>query len=106
MDDNQKQNLNNKGYLYKNKKKNKATQPDMTGKLNVEGEPYFISVWEKTGQNNEKYLSISLTKQSDMPTTQNQSTQNFSSPASNKPQSTDQMNDNSLSEINSLFNDE
>lgn len=103
--------LVNKGYLYKNKKKNKATQPDFTGKLNIKGEEVFISAWEKTNTSGEKFLSLSITSKEDMPQMSQQSTQNFSSPANitnnnqTKPKSTDQLADNSLSELNDLFDE-
>ena len=49
----------NRGALFKNKK-TKDTQPDYTGKLNVEGKDFELAAWLKTSKKNEKYMSISI----------------------------------------------
>lgn len=54
--------LQNKGYLFPNKKKNKNTQPDLIGKVNWNGEEISISAWEKVSGTGEKFLSISLSE--------------------------------------------
>lgn len=37
----------NRGILFGNDRKEKDTQPDYRGKLNVEGKEYWISGWDK-----------------------------------------------------------
>lgn len=49
----------NRGALWRNTKKEKDTQPDHTGKLNVDGKDYWLSAWIKDGQNG-KYFSLSV----------------------------------------------
>ncbi len=123
MDENQNK-LHNKGYLYRNKRKNKQTQPDMTGKVNVDGKEKQFSAWEKTDKNGEKFLSVSISDlfvrpegdnpgqgaqgnqngggQSNPPSNYNNNSNNYSG-GSNQPKSTSQHPDNNLDELNSLF---
>jgi len=130
MDNNQSK-LQNKGYLYRNKRKNKQTQPDMTGKVNWKGEEIMISGWEKTSPTGEKYLSIALSEKLFRPEGESNSTlapeaqgsQNWSAqranPAPNaNPNSNSQSSnyshnkstsnhpDNDLEQLNSLFGDD
>lgn len=55
-------NKNNKGYLYPNTNKTKATQPDYTGKVIIENEGVVfekrLAAWENTDPNGKRYLSI------------------------------------------------
>ena len=50
----------NRGVLFKNDRKEKDTQPNMKGSINVEGVEYWVSAWTKDGQNG-KFISLSLT---------------------------------------------
>ena len=57
-----------KGALFDNDRKEKDTQPDMTGSLNVGGVAYFISGWHNEAQSSgKKYIKLAVTKKSDMP---------------------------------------
>lgn len=40
----------NKVVIFKNSKKEKETQPDYTGTVNVEGKDYSVSLWIKEGK--------------------------------------------------------
>lgn len=40
----------NNAVIFKNNKKEKDTQPDYTGTVNVEGKDYSISLWIKDGK--------------------------------------------------------
>ena len=40
----------NKIAIFKNNKKEKETQPDYTGTVNVEGKEYSVSLWIKEGK--------------------------------------------------------
>ena len=50
----------NRGVLFKNDRKEKDTQPNMKGSINVEGVEYWVIAWTKEGQNG-KFISLSLT---------------------------------------------
>ncbi len=49
----------NRGGLWPNRFKFSAKAPDLTGKININGEDYMIAAWEKTDKNGNKYLSLS-----------------------------------------------
>lgn len=105
--------LQNKGYLFPNKKKNKNTQPDLIGKVNWNGEEISISAWEKVSATGEKFLSISLSEKfvrpdSDTPvvvTTNNtqRSTNSNVQNGSNKLSNTSSHPDNDLDNLQDLF---
>ena len=50
----------NTGALFKNKKKEKDTHPDMTGSINIEGVDYWVSGWTKTSKSDERFVSLSF----------------------------------------------
>jgi len=49
----------NRGILFTNNRKQKDTQPDFTGKLNVDGIDLEISGWNKQGKNG-TFISLSV----------------------------------------------
>lgn len=80
----------NRGYLYPNKNKNKPTQPDLTGKVLIEGKEFRISAWENQTPEGNKYLSLAFSLP--VPQTENQNgsvangtTTNTQSKDSNQP---------------------
>jgi len=50
----------NSGSLFANTAKKKPEHPDMTGKINIDGKLYYISGWEKTTRDKEKYISLAV----------------------------------------------
>jgi len=52
----------NSGALFKNNQKEKDTQPDMSGVLNVEGTEYRVAAWSNESKKGAKYLSLKLTE--------------------------------------------
>ena len=49
------------GALFPNNKKERDTQPDLTGKLNVGGKMFWISAWKNKAQSNGvDYLKLSI----------------------------------------------
>lgn len=49
----------NRGTLGRNKRKEKDTHPDYSGKINVDGVEYWLSGWLKEA-NGEKFFSLSV----------------------------------------------
>ncbi len=51
----------NRGVFFKNLEKEKESQPDYRGNINVDGKEYWISGWIKEPKNGgEKFMSISI----------------------------------------------
>ena len=48
--------------LFHNDKKNKDSQPDMTGNGMLNGKNMRIAAWKKSGQQGKDYLSISISE--------------------------------------------
>lgn len=49
----------NRGALFKNTKREKDTQPEYNGTINVDGDEFWISGWVKEGKNG-KFFSLSV----------------------------------------------
>jgi len=58
---------NNRGALFKNKKKETDNHPDYNGSIVVDGNEYWISSWLKTSKNGEKFMSLSVKPKQDAP---------------------------------------
>ena len=50
----------NNGSLFKNKKKEKDTQPDYTGQVDVDDTLYNISAWLNEGKSGKKFLKLQV----------------------------------------------
>lgn len=50
----------NNGSLFKNKKKEKDTQPDYTGQVDVADTLYNISAWLNESKNGKKYFKLQV----------------------------------------------
>lgn len=50
---------NNQGILFQNDKE-KDTQPDFKGELNVDGNVFQIALWKKKSKNDNVYLSLQV----------------------------------------------
>jgi len=48
--------------LFKNNKKEQETHCDMSGKINVGGELYYLNAWEKKTQSGEIFYSGTIKK--------------------------------------------
>ena len=51
----------NSGALFKNDKREKETQPQYKGSVDVEGKEYWVSSWVNESKNGAKYFSLKLT---------------------------------------------
>ena len=47
----------NKISLFKNDKQGNEKRPDYTGKVNVEGKEYTVSMWKRTSKAGQDYIS-------------------------------------------------
>lgn len=57
----------NRGALFVNDRKERDTQPDRTGSLNVDGVEYFIDGWLKESRDGKKFLSLSVKRKEKQP---------------------------------------
>lgn len=58
----------NRGALFPSEKKTDK-HPDLKGKLNVNGEDFYLSAWSQVSKAGKKYLSISIDKPREAETT-------------------------------------
>lgn len=49
-----------RGALFKNDRKERESQPDYRGSLNVGGTDYWISAWLNESRDGKKYMSLSV----------------------------------------------
>jgi hypothetical protein len=59
----------NRGVLFINDRKERDTQPDRTGSINIEGVEYFLDGWIKDGSKG-KFLSLSVKRKDKQPEAQ------------------------------------
>lgn len=52
----------NRGVIFRNKKKTDNKHPDYRGEIDVNGERYEISLWENDDKNGGKYFSASISE--------------------------------------------
>ena len=57
----------NRGAIFANDRKERDTQPDRTGSINVEGVEYFIDGWLKESRDGKKFLSLSVKRKDKQP---------------------------------------
>lgn len=57
----------NRGVLFINDRKERDTQPDRTGSINVDGVEFFLDGWIKDGAKG-KFLSLSIKRKDKQPT--------------------------------------
>ena len=50
----------NSGALFTNDKKVKETQPDLNGKITINGREFFLSAWKKQSKDGKGFLSLSI----------------------------------------------
>lgn len=50
----------NRGALFKNDRKERESQPDYTGNLDVGGVDHWLSAWIKKDRNGKTYMSLSV----------------------------------------------
>jgi|TARA_R110000803_G_scaffold9824_4_gene30628 uncharacterized protein (DUF736 family) len=51
----------NSGSLFTNSKKEKDSQPDYTGTINIDGTLYQISAWNNEAKSGKKYFGLKVT---------------------------------------------
>lgn len=55
-------NYDNSGALFKNSKKEKESQPDLTGKITVNGVEYNLYGWGNTSKSGNEYISLKVSE--------------------------------------------
>lgn len=57
----------NRGAIFINDRKEKDSQPDLNGKINIEGKEYRISAWKQESGKVGKYISLAASPIEDQP---------------------------------------
>lgn len=55
------------GSAFRNRRKQKETHPDFTGEARINGQLYWVSIWEKRTQSGDPWYSIGLSVKEDRP---------------------------------------
>ena len=50
----------NSGSFFVNDRKQKETHPDYTGKINVEGNDYYLKGWKKKAKSGTNFMSLAV----------------------------------------------
>lgn len=50
----------NRGNAFKNKRKEKEGQPDLSGDALIDGKHYWVSAWKNKDKNGETYITLSF----------------------------------------------
>lgn len=50
----------NRGVLFKNDEKKGEAHPDYKGRINTNGQDFWLSAWLKTAKDGRKYMSLSV----------------------------------------------
>ena len=48
------------GSMFKNRRKEKDTHPDLTGEAKIDGKLYWVSGWKKTDKNGDTWISFAF----------------------------------------------
>lgn len=51
-----------RGVLFKNKRKKKESQPDMTGQIEIDGKEYWLSAWYNESKRGMKFIALAATE--------------------------------------------
>jgi hypothetical protein len=62
----------NSGSIFRNDKKEKETHPDGKGSAMIDGVEYWVSSWNKVGQNGTQFRSLAFQRKEGVPSQQRQ----------------------------------
>lgn len=51
----------NGGTLWPNRRKTQPKHPDWTGRIEIDGRPYRVAAWDRSGRTGARLLSLSIT---------------------------------------------
>ena len=72
---------NLRGVLFKNNKRTKDTQPNMTGNCEIDGVEYWVSAWTKESAAGNRFISLSFTPKEEQANASSTGTQSKPAPA-------------------------
>jgi hypothetical protein len=55
------------GSVFKNKKMDRDTSPNLTGSCKIDGKEYWVNAWTKTDKNGDKWLSLGFKEKQPRP---------------------------------------